>query len=390
MKLKRLPEDFQVTEVSDVATGAGDFALYRLRKRSLGTLEAVEAVQRKWNIARNRLSWGGLKDRHAVTEQYLTIRHGPERDLRDKLLELTWLGRVRRPFTPADITANRFRIVIRDLSADERDRALAALDQVVRDGVPNYFDDQRFGSVGESGEFIAAPWCRGDYERALWLALAEPHPDDKADERRQKQILRDLWGRWPECKAALDRSHRRSVVTYLADRPADRTGDFRGAFARLRVDLRGLYLSAYQSALWNRMLARTLRERCPPEALFDIPLQLGAAPFYAGLDDSVRRELVAATLPLPSARLHLEPGPTLDLIQSILREEGLELRELRVKYPRDSFFSKGDRKAVVVPENAASTTAADDLYSGRQQLTLEFTLPRGAYATIIVKRLTGP
>ena len=32
-----------------------------------------------------------------------------------------------------------------------------------------YFDDQRFGSVGESGEFIGRAWCLGNYERALWL-----------------------------------------------------------------------------------------------------------------------------------------------------------------------------------------------------------------------------
>ena len=94
-------------------------------------------------------------------------------------------------------------------------------------------------------------------------------------------------------------------------------------------------------------------------------------------------------MPLPSARLHLEQGPLLDLYERVLAEQGLSLRELRVKYPRDSFFSKGERQAIVKPENLRiDRRGDDDLNPGRQRLTLEFILPRGAYATILVKRLT--
>ena len=94
------------------------------------------------------------------------------------------------------------------------------------------------------------------------------------------------------------------------------------------------------------------------------------------------------SLPLPSARLHLEPGPLLDLYESVLADEGLSLREVRVKYPRDCFFSKGERPAIVLPRALKMTADEDDLNPGRARVTLEFVLPRGAYATIFVKRLT--
>ena len=94
-------------------------------------------------------------------------------------------------------------------------------------------------------------------------------------------------------------------------------------------------------------------------------------------------------LPLPSARLHLDPGPILDLYEKVLGEQGLSLRELRVKYPRDSFFSKGERQAIVKPRHLKLTrTGEDDLNAGRHRMVLEFVLPRGSYATILVKRLT--
>ena len=164
MKLKCLPEDFRVTELTDrVANGRGPFALYRLTKKSLGTPEAIDAILKRWNLARQQVSYGGLKDRHAVTEQFITIKNGPRNDQMQTNLELSYLGQTDRPFEAADNTGNRFEIVMRSLSDDDVTHATQAIGDVTINGVPNYFDDQRFGSLGESGEFIAVPWCRGDY-----------------------------------------------------------------------------------------------------------------------------------------------------------------------------------------------------------------------------------
>ena len=253
-----------------------------------------------------------------------------------------------------------------------------------RDGVPNFFDDQRFGSLGESGEFIAKPWCQGDYERATWLALAEPNPHDRPEDRAEKQTIRDLWGKWTECKAALPNSSRRSIVTYLCDHPTR----FREALALFRQDLRSLWLAAFQSDLWNLMLSAWLQEHVDRSHLFKVELATADVPFYSDLTDSERAALIDTSLPLPSARLHLEPGPVLSLYERVLADEGLSLRDIRVKYPRDSFFSKGDRSAIVIPRELQLHADDDDFNSNRHRVTLQFILPRGAYATIFVKRLT--
>jgi len=388
MKLKRLPEDFQVEELTQFAADGGPFALYRLTKKSIGTPEAIDSVTRAWSIPRQRVSYGGLKDKHAVTRQFVTIRNGPRRTFRGDGVELEPIGQASRPFEPKDISGNRFAIVMRDMSREAVSRAEQTLQQVAADGLPNYFDDQRFGSVGASGEFIAQAWCRGDYERTLWLALADPNEDDRADEREQKRILRELWGRWAEAKATLARSHRRSVITYLADNPTDQPSDFRGAWARVRVDLRSLYLAAFQSHLWNRLLVEFIRRQCRPEQLVDVGLKLGLVPFPISLNADQFAVLQSTELPLPSARQHLDEGPIQSLLTDVLREAGLELRQLRVKYPRDSFFSKGWRAATVNVIGVQHEVAQDELYPGRWKFALRCELPRGSYATILVKRLT--
>lgn len=385
MKLKCLPEDFQVVELTDRwPNGRGPFALYRLIKRALGTPEAIDAALHRWNLSRSQVSYGGLKDKHAVTEQYVTIRNGPRRDLVQTNVEFQYLGNTDRPFEPTDIAGNRFILVMRDMTEAAARRAERTLQQVEVDGVPNYFDDQRFGSLGESREFIAAPWCRGDYERALWLGLAEANEHDRPDDRREKELIRDQWGDWLALKAALPKCSRRSIVTYLCDHPTD----FRRALALMRIDLRGMWLSAFQSAVWNRLLAESIQDVCRPEQLYVVDFGERPAPFYLALDESQRRELINLDLPLPSGRLKLQSGPLYDRLHRVLAEFGLLPREMRVKYPRDSFFSKGDRAAVYVPAQLEYQTEPDEVYVGRQKLSLAFDLPRGSYATILIKRLS--
>ena len=161
-----------------------------MTKRGLGTLEAVESIARRWNVASRRISDGGLKDRHALTVQYLTILEGPSRPVRQSNVELEPLGDPHHPYGPQHFQGNRFRLVVRDLDRDNpADVAAAGLDSVSRDGLPNYFDDQRFGSVGHSGQFIAHAWLTGDHERALRLAPAEPNPFDRSGMKAQKAIL---------------------------------------------------------------------------------------------------------------------------------------------------------------------------------------------------------
>jgi tRNA pseudouridine13 synthase len=96
-------------------------------------------------------------------------------------------------------------------------------------------------------------------------------------------------------------------------------------------------------------------------------------------------------LPLPSARARLDPAdPGTPLVQSVLAEEGLALDQLKVKGVRELFFSKGERAALCRPEDLRSEAGPDDLHPRRQRLVLDFDLPRGSYATLIVKRITAP
>ncbi len=384
MKLRRLPEDFRVDEVCDLAVGSqGFFAVYELSKRGQGTLEAIDQLIRDWKLPRQNAEHAGMKDRHAVTTQWITVRNGPATDYELPLASVKYLGQSERAITASDIAYNRFELVLRSLTTTEVDCLTKNLPVVAKEGVANYFDDQRFGSLPDSKEFIATAWIKRDYERALWLAFAEHLPDDDAAERKEKEILRAHWGDWKTCKAGLSRSHRRSVITFLDDKP----GYFKKAWVTVNEQLRGIYLSALQGHLWNCVLNKLIEFQTQPKQRTSLELKPGAVQIYHDLTDAQINSFSKTSLHLPSARLNLPPGFEADIMQLALTEQGWHLEDLKVSFPRDRFFSKAKRPVMLKVNDLEYRYQDDELDSGHQKLTLEFSLPKGSYATMVVKRL---
>ena len=117
---------------------------------------------------------------------------------------------------------------------------------------------------------------------------------------------------------------------------------------------------------------------------------LGPAPAPRQLTDEQRSTWQAARLPLPAARWRLDPGvPWLAAATSILAAEGLAWENLKIKGLRKPFFTKGERAAWCVPADLITEAAPDERNLGQSSLRLQFTLPRGSYATILVKQITG-
>jgi len=378
-RFKDSPDDFRVAEVFDFPIGDGPFAVYTLRKRNIGTPEALDELYHQ--LGRGAVSFGGLKDKYAVTEQFITVESGPRKNLRTESAELNYLGQSNRPFDSKDIKANRFEIVLRDVAPDAADQLEVILPAASNWWTPNYFDEQRFGSIGESGVFMAEHWCRGDYEAAIRVALTDPNPHDESNDRKEKRLLAEHWNQWHKLPLLRD-PIRHAVVSHLADRP----DDFRGAITRIPHGLRSLYLSAFQSAIWNRLLSAEIGARLDAAQLQGfavaqnhlvlMPLGAESASFLAEIN-----------LPLPSARQPLPDEKTAQLMAVLLSNYNLEYRQLRVKYPRDTFFSKGERPAGFQATDLHGSLDADDRYPARRKLSLAFDLPRGCYATMFLRRL---
>lgn len=147
-------EDFQVTEMpAYVPSGEGDHAYIWLEKRGHTTKFVLDEISRQLNIKFGDIGAAGLKDRHAVTRQWISVPGKYESRLESLKVDGVQILEVSRHANKLGIGhlhGNRFRLRVRDTVPDAPQIAKTVLDRLEVMGVPNYFGPQRFGNTGQN------------------------------------------------------------------------------------------------------------------------------------------------------------------------------------------------------------------------------------------------
>lgn len=333
------------------------------------------------------MTFPALKDRQAVAVQFGTVRGaGPARVI-GRGFTAERVGWLDRRLSPGDVTGNRFTVTLRDLSQDEATRLTARLAEIARWGLPNYFDEQRFGSRLADGEYPGRLILRRDEAGALRAHLAGSQAGDPSSVRAFKTFAAEHWGDWEAMLARAPKpSNYRSVLTYLCDHP----GDYRRALNLVTPRVLSLYLAAYQSLLWNRLAGRHLRARLEAATapLTAIDIAGEALPVYGRLPEDLWAALRDARLPLLHHRIRPDDTRIASHIEAILQEEGFAMRDLKARVLKKAYVSKGTRALLLLPQGLAWEPAeADERFPDRYKLTARFFLPRGSYATLLFKAI---
>ncbi len=152
-RLKVEIEDFEVEELAAYEpSGQGDFLYLWLEKRDMGAEYFTRQLARRLEIAPGDVGLAGLKDRRAVTRQWVSVPASAEPKLAcldGDGMQLLKVSRHTNKLRTGHLHGNRFRILLRDPASD--DTALSAiLERVRRHGLPNYYGPQRFGTGGET------------------------------------------------------------------------------------------------------------------------------------------------------------------------------------------------------------------------------------------------
>jgi tRNA pseudouridine13 synthase len=147
--IKSKPEDFQVVEdLGYSPDGEGEHVLVRIRKQGCNTTFVAEAIAKYLKISSRDLSYAGMKDRHAVTEQTLCFRL-PGKSMPDFSnlnlpgCDILSVARHQRKIRTGALAGNAFKIILREISQPQL--LAQRLSMIEREGVPNYFGEQRFG-----------------------------------------------------------------------------------------------------------------------------------------------------------------------------------------------------------------------------------------------------
>ncbi|SCB85089.1 tRNA pseudouridine13 synthase [Gilliamella intestini] len=178
---KQQYEDFNVTEdLGFELTGEGEHVLVFLQKRDCNTLFVAEQLAKYVGISPKLVSYAGLKDRHAVTQQWFSL-HMPGQQTPDfsafdlACCEILDVTRHNKKLKIGALKGNYFKIILRDLSNQPEIESKLAL--IKQHGVPNYFGEQRFGRDGNNIT-QAISWAKGEIsvkdrkKRSFYLSAA--------------------------------------------------------------------------------------------------------------------------------------------------------------------------------------------------------------------------
>ena len=172
------PEDFRVEEsLGFEPTGSGEHLYLQVRKRGANTRWVAEQLACHFGVAQADVGYAGLKDRHALTTQWFSVRDPSGGASAGSIaitdVEVLRWSRHPRKLRPGSHAGNRFDLILRDIDVNDALEARLAL--IGEHGVPNYFGPQRFGHDGQT-LLQALAWLSGGrsqvrpFQRGLYLS----------------------------------------------------------------------------------------------------------------------------------------------------------------------------------------------------------------------------
>ncbi len=391
------PQDFVVNEVSDFKAGlSGDCLIVRLTKENWETHHLIRDLSRQLGISEERIGIAGTKDKRAVTAQLMSIRGISGEQLSRvslPLVKLEPLGRSNKDIGLGDLKGNDFDITIRhiELPEPEIDRRLKAIDGSIAKagGVPNFFGYQRFGIVRPVTHLVGKKLLIGDVEGAAMEYIAGAFPGEARECREARDFVRET-GDFKEGLAMypLSLRYERAMMHYLVGHP----GDYAGAFRSLSPRLLKLFVHAYQSYLFNRLLSWRLLDGLslsePVEGDMVCFMGPGGMPDTSKLEAVTKKNLhdvkflikkgrALVTLPLIGKDTALDGGRTGEEEHKLLEDEGVRPGDFNVP-AMPGLASAGLRREILLRVNP-------DISAGEATARFRFFLPKGSYATTVLR-----
>ncbi|HSA38229.1 MAG TPA: tRNA pseudouridine(13) synthase TruD [Methanoregula sp.] len=387
-RLRTTAEDFLVEEIPlEKKQTDGPYLICRLTKKNWELQHAVKEIAKRLGISHRRIGWAGTKDRNAVTTQWISLYNvtpGQAAAVNLKDITLEPLGRSNEGLSLGDLSGNRFNIVIRDTDPQDLAENVQSISETVAGGVPNYFGIQRFGAIRPVTHRVGEWILKGDYEQAVLTYVGMEFPREPETIRSIRAAFRATRDPGPALHALpVQMNYERAMLHHLAER----TGDYAGALQVLPPKLLSMFVSAFQSYLFNLALSLRLDDGYS----LDDPRPGDGLLFANGRMDTVTASNAA------SAKIHLKRGrcrialfmPGKENLISGTR--GRQVTEaLLAKYritPED--FERASRFVRTSYEGAwrpvALRTEIQSAVEGENHLRLKFSLPPGHYATTVCR-----
>ncbi|MEM3152724.1 MAG: tRNA pseudouridine(13) synthase TruD [Candidatus Nitrosocaldus sp.] len=380
--------------VSKVRDDQHRYPIFTLRKEGIDTIHALKEFESIYGLKLNAL---GLKDADASTIQYVTAdREIGGEELHTRHCRLTLIGYSDRMLRKRDLIGNRFTITIElDSSIDyggssSNSRCLENVHDIIMNvrarRVGNFYGYQRFGSIRPVTHLVGKAIVKRRFRDAVDTFLTYTNEYEDEQGRRVRLLLRDkisdeMIGHIPY-HMDLERELAKGMLE---------TNDPIRALRRLPVGVRRLFVEAYQAYIFNRALSTSMKEEgydvlnpCEGDLCFrvDRDNRIGSMIRYDGVSST---SSVVPVMQLVGYTFK-SIGRFGRLVESIMKEEQVTGKDFYVKEMQEVSVEGGFRPLPLL----LLYDKFDVVEANGEIIRVRFALPKGSYATILLREVIKP
>ncbi|MDY7108481.1 MAG: tRNA pseudouridine(13) synthase TruD [Planctomycetota bacterium] len=389
-RLKVRAEDFIVEEIPLYEPcGEGEHLYLRVEKTDVAHAELMSCLRRQFGVTDRAIGYAGMKDKRAVTRQWVSIHLTDEPaslDIDHARVRVVAAVRHRNKLRRGHLRGNRFDIRLRDVDPDRAPRARRILERLEEIGVPGYFGSQRFGYRGNNHK-LGALLLNRDWDGVLAELLGTTGSPFPEHQRRRRELF-DA-GRHEEARALWTPADRAELIAIkkLCTGASPRET----ALACGRIVLH-FWTSSLMSAAFNRLLDQRidagtvdrlqegdLAWKHDNRAVFAVTADELATGELAG---RLARFEISPTGPLWGEGMPRAGGAVDEVEREALDATGVSMEDLAASRYRPD----GGRRPFRQPVRNARIDAGTDEHG--PYIRACFDLPRGTYATIAMREIT--
>ena len=392
-------EDFYVEEIPEVIPeGEGPNVYVWIEKLGRTTLDVVLDIARDLHISRKRMGFAGMKDKKALTRQWICIANMDSEEQLNQVKALDGtiyktdflkVVRGRKKLRMGQLKGNKFRILIRDLDDIEKsaDVAEEVLGQLEVTGVPNYFGWQRFGKPRTNTHLVGRALVENDLKKAVGTYIGNP----SEDESEENQLARKAYdeGNLEESLNLMGKGMRYEkmmIKELIRDSKKGELTDksYMNALHALPKPLQRMFVHAYQSYLFNEAVSNRvemgINKYVEGDIIIDTEEHIVRDKAPDEFQELIDNFQANPTCPLYGTKVPYAGGKVGEMEENVLKKYDLEKSDFEVpKMPR--LGSHGLRRSMRFQVWDTSAVATDD------GVLCEFSINKGSYATAVLREI---
>ncbi len=401
-KLRTIPKDFTVKEISSYPskTKDGRFTIAEVTSTNWETNLLVRELSNRLHVSRNRVGFGGTKDKRAKTTRLMSfdgisIENLSRMKIKDVDIENIYYSN--RSVKIGGLIGNRFEIVVRNLENGIEPKRIKDIYSYVVEagGFPNFYGIQRFGVIRPITHVVGKFIVKDEFEKAVMSYIGNPV---KGEDEESYSVRSELEETRDFPKALKSYPIHLGFEKAILNKLVTDSEDFIGALKELPRNLLTMFVYAYQSFLFNRILSERIKQGFPlNEAVVgDVVLPIRkniveetGIPIRRNNVKKVNKQILrgkaAVSGILFGSDTVFSDGEIGEIEHRVIDKEKIDPRDFIIPdIPRIS--SKGSRRPIVAhAKNFDFKLVDNELTGNRSALVLKFELSKGCYATSLLR-----